>query len=107
VPQGDGITLSGDGKTAHKTRRFCRRCQIRVVILPAAVKAIVAQRGASVAILSRIVTDLSAEEKVAVVTKIFPSGKASIAAGIPPAALLVGQKPEPTSIGIRKKEVET
>ena len=26
---------------------------------------------------------------------IFPSGKASIAAGIPPAALLVGANPEP------------
>ena len=46
---------------------------------------------------------LLAEEKVAVVTKIFPSGKASIAAGIPPAALLVGQKPEPTLIGIEKR----
>ena len=93
--QGDGITLSGDGKTTHKTRRFCRRYRKRTGIPPAPTKAIVAQRGASVAILSRIVTDLSAEEKVAVVTKIFPSGKASIAAGIPPAALLVGQKPEP------------
>ena len=25
VIQGDGITLSGDGKATHKTRRFCRR----------------------------------------------------------------------------------
>ena len=50
---------------------------------------------------------LSAKEKVAVPEKIFPTGKASIAAGIPPAALLVGQKPEPTFIGIRNKEVET
>ena len=64
-------------------------------IPPASTKAIVAQRGANVAILSRIFTDLSAEEKVAVVTKIFPSGKASIAAGVPPAALLVGANPEP------------
>ena len=39
---------------------------------------------------------LSAEEKVAVPEKINPFGLASIAAGIPPAALLVGQKPEPT-----------
>ena len=59
-------------------------------------KAVVAQRGASVAILSRIVTDLSAEEKVVVPEKIGSGKPASIAAGIPPAALLVGQKPEPT-----------
>jgi len=39
---------------------------------------------------------LSAEEKVVVPEKINPFGLASIAAGIPPAALLVGQKPEPT-----------
>jgi len=45
--------------------------------------------------------------KVVVPEKINPFGLASIAAGIPPAALLVGQKPEPTFIGIRKKEVET
>ena len=32
---------------------------------------------------------------------------ASIAAGIPPAALLVGQKPEPTLIGIRKRRMIT
>ena len=50
---------------------------------------------------------LSAEGKVAVPEKIFPTGKASIAAGIPPAALLVGQKPEPTSIGIRKRRMIT
>jgi len=37
-----------------------------------------------------------AEGKVAVPEKINPFGLASIAAGIPPAALLVGQKPEPT-----------
>ena len=80
------FVVQGDGRTAHKNARFCRRYRNRIVIPPATVKAIVAQRGASVAILSRIVTDLSAEEKVAVVTKIFPSGKASIAAGIPPAA---------------------
>ncbi len=104
VVKGDGIPLSDDGKTAHKTRRFCRRCQIRVVILPAAVKAVVAQRGASVAIPHRYYRQ---RRKVVAVTKIFPSGKASIAAGIPPAALLVGQKPEPPLIGIRKKEVET
>jgi len=41
---------------------------------------------------------LSAEEKVAVPEKIGSEKPASIAAGIPPAALLVGQKPEPTSI---------
>ena len=46
---------------------------------------------------------LSAEEKVAVPEKIGSEKPASIAAGIPPAALLVGQKPEPTSIGIRKR----
>ncbi len=47
--QGDGITLSGDSKTTHKNARFCRRYRNRVVIPPAAVKAIVAQRGTSVA----------------------------------------------------------
>ena len=46
---------------------------------------------------------LSAEGKVAVPEKIGSEKPASIAAGIPPAALLVGQKPEPTSIGIRKR----
>ena len=50
---------------------------------------------------------LSEEKKWRYPRKINPSGLASIAAGIPPAALLVGQKPEPTFIGIRKKEVET
>ncbi|WP_207645927.1 hypothetical protein [Ruminococcus flavefaciens] len=35
-------------------------------------------------------------EKWQYLRKINPSGLASIAAGIPPAALLVGQKPEPT-----------
>ena len=100
VVQGDGIALSGDGKTAHKTRRFYRRQRNRVVIPPAPTEAIVAQRGASGAIPHRYYWQ---RKKVAVVTKIFPSGKASIAAGIPPAALLVGQKPEPTSIGIRKR----
>ena len=39
---------------------------------------------------------LSAEEKVAVPEKNSLFETASIAAGIPPAALLVGQKPEPT-----------
>jgi len=39
--------------------------------------------------------------------RIFPTGKASIAAGIPPAALLVGQKPEPTIIGIEKRRMIT
>jgi len=39
---------------------------------------------------------LSAEGKVAVPEKIGSEKPASIAAGIPPAALLVGQKPEPT-----------
>ena len=46
---------------------------------------------------------LSAEEKVVVPEKIGSEKPASIAAGIPPAALLVGQKPEPTLIGIRKR----
>lgn len=102
--QGDGITLSGDGKTTHKMRHFCRRYQKRTGIPPAPTKAIVAQRGASVAIPSRIVTDLFAEDRNSRWgRKIFPSGKASIAAGIPPAALLVGQKPEPTLIGIEKR----
>ena len=82
-------------KPRTKRAVFAADTEQRTGTPPAPTKAIVAQRGASVAILSRIVTDLSAEEKVAVVTKIFPSGKASIAAGIPPAALLVGQKPEP------------
>jgi len=50
---------------------------------------------------------ISAEEKVAVPEKINPLGLASIAAGIPPAALLVGQKPEPTLIGIRKRRMIT
>ena len=53
MPQGDGITLSGDSINTHKTSRFCHRYRNRVVILPAAVKAIVAQRGASVAIQHR------------------------------------------------------
>ena len=95
VVQGDGIPLSDDSKNAHKNANICRQYRNRIVIPPATLKAIVAQRGANVAILSRIFTDLSAEEKVAVVTKIFPSGKASIAAGVPPAALLVGANPEP------------
>jgi len=92
MPQGDGITLSGDGKTTHKTHRFCRRYRNRTGTPPEPTEAIVAQRGASVAIPHRYYRQ---RRKVAVVTKIFPSGKASIAAGIPPAALLVGQKPEP------------
>ena len=50
---------------------------------------------------------LSAEGKVAVPEKINPFGLASIAAGIPPAALLVGQKPEPTLIGIEKRRMIT
>ncbi|HRR75523.1 MAG TPA: plasmid mobilization relaxosome protein MobC [Ruminococcus sp.] len=37
-------------------------------------------------------------------TKNLPFWEASIADGVPPAALLVGQKPEPTSIGIEKEE---
>ena len=50
VVQGDGIVLSGDGRTAQKNARFYSRYSNRVVIPPATVKAIVAQRGASVAI---------------------------------------------------------
>ena len=44
---------------------------------------------------------------MAVPEKINPTGLASIAAGIPPAALLVGQKPEPTSIAIRCTDEES
>ena len=88
----------------HKNAQICRRYRNRVVIPPAAVKAVVAQRGASVAIPHRYYRQ---RRKVAVVTKIFPSWKASIAAGIPPAALLVGQKPEPTLIGIEKRRMIT
>ena len=46
---------------------------------------------------------LSAEEKWPYPKKIGSEKPASIAAGIPPAALLVGQKPEPTFIGIEKR----
>ena len=56
-------------------------------------KAVVAQRGASVAIPHRYYRQ---RRKVAVPEKIGSEKPASIAAGIPPAALLVGQKPEPT-----------
>ena len=52
VVQGDGIPLSDDSKNTHKNAHFCRRYRNRVVIPPAAVKAIVAQRGASVAALA-------------------------------------------------------
>jgi len=48
VVQGDGIPLSDDSKNAHKNAHLCRRNRNRIVIPPAAVKAIVAQRGASV-----------------------------------------------------------
>ncbi len=48
VIQGDGITLSSDGKTTHKNARFCRRYRNRVVIPLMPTKAIVAQRRASV-----------------------------------------------------------
>lgn len=51
--QGDGIVLSGDSKTTHKNARFCRQYRNRVVIPPRSTKAIVAQRGASVAIPHR------------------------------------------------------
>jgi len=47
--QGDGITLSGDGKITHKTRRFCHRYRKRAGTPPAPTEAIVTQRGASVA----------------------------------------------------------
>jgi len=45
--------------------------------------------------------------KVAVPEKNSLFETASIAAGVPPAALLVGQKPEPTLIGIRKRRMIT
>ena len=98
--QGDGIPLSDDSKNAHKNAHLCRRNRNRIVIPPAAVKAIVAQRGASVAILHRYYRQ---REKWRYQGKIGSEKPASIAAGIPPAALLVGQKPEPTLIGIRKR----
>jgi len=44
------FAVQGDGIHTHKNAHFCRRYTNRVVIPPAAVKAIVAQRGASVAI---------------------------------------------------------
>ena len=44
---------------------------------------------------------------MAVPEKIGSEKPASIAAGIPPAALLVGQKPEPTLIGIEKRRMIT
>ena len=56
-------------------------------------KAVVAQRGASVAIPPRY---YRRRRKAAVPEKIGSEKPASIAAGIPPADLLVGQKPEPT-----------
>ena len=93
VVQGDGIVLTGDSKSAHKTAHFCRRYRNRVVIPTAAVDAVVAQRGASVAIPHRY---YRLRENRLYPRKINPTGLASIATGIPPAALLVGQKPEPT-----------
>lgn len=51
--QGDGIPLSDDSKNAHKNAHVCRSSQNRVVILPVPTKAIVAQRGASVAALAQ------------------------------------------------------
>ena len=80
-------------------RPFCLRYRNRVVIPPASVKAIVAQRGASVAnktVTNRYGNIRRGQEQWLNPRKINPSGLASIAAGIPPAALLVGQKPEPT-----------
>ena len=46
--RGDGIPLSNDSKSTHKTAHFCRRYRNLVVIPPALTKAVVAQRGASV-----------------------------------------------------------
>lgn len=50
--QGDGIPLSDDSKNTHKNAHVCRSSQNRVVILPVPTKEIVAQRGASVAVLA-------------------------------------------------------
>ena len=73
------FAVQGDGIHTHKNARFCRQRTNRVVILPAAVKAVVAQRRASVGILHRY---YRRREKRLFPRKIFPTGKASIAAGM-------------------------
>ena len=87
------FAVHGDGIHTHKSARFCRRHTNRVVNPPAAVKAVVAQRGASVAIPHKY---YRRRKKWRYPRKSALEKPASIAAGIPPAALLVGQKPEPT-----------
>jgi len=77
------FAVHGDGIHTHKSARFCRRHTNRVVNPPAAVKAVVAQRGASVAIPHKY---YRRRKKWRYPRKSALEKPASIAAGIPHAA---------------------